>query len=62
MACAFGFSISNIALNISGPSIPVNVNTSASTVICANNFGIGNASFSSVIVLISLENDNHFDF
>ena len=54
MTCTFGFSISNIPLNISGPSIPVNVDTSASLVTCANNIGIGNASFDSVIVPIFL--------
>ena len=57
MTCAFGFSIWNISLNISGPSIPANVETSASLVICTNNIGIGNASFGSVIVPISVEND-----
>ena len=57
MTCAFDFSISNIALNIHGPSIPGNVDTSASLVICANNIGIGKASLGSVIVPISLEND-----
>ena len=57
MTCAFGFSISNILLNIAFPSIPVNVEPSASLVICANDIGIGNASLGSVIVPISLEND-----
>ena len=56
MTSAFGFSISNIALSISGPSIPVNLDTLASLVICSNNIGIGNASLGSVIVLITLEN------
>ena len=57
MTCAFDFGISNISLNIFGPSIPVNVDTSASLVICANNIGIGIAAFGLVIVSISIEND-----
>ena len=44
MTHVFCFSVSNIAVNISGHSIP-------------NNIGIGNVSFSSVIVPISLESD-----
>ena len=57
MTCAFGFSISNIDVNISGPSISVNVATSDSLVIYANNIGIDNASFGSVIVPTPFEND-----
>ena len=54
MTPAFGFVISNIGLNISDPSSPVNVNTSASLVIYDNNTGIGNTSFGSVIVPLCL--------
>ena len=56
MTCDFGFSISNIDVKISGPSISVNVATTVSLVICANNIGIDYASFGSVIVPISFEN------
>ena len=57
MTFPFGFSISNIPLNIAFPSIPVNVEPSDSLVICANDIGIGNVSLGLVIVPISLEND-----
>ena len=50
MTFAFGFSISNIPLNIAFPSIPVNVEPSGSLVICANDIGIGNASHSSTFI------------
>ena len=45
MTHAFGFTISNITLNISGPSVPVD--TSDSLVICANNILISNAPLAS---------------